>query len=122
VCRGSLEQSWRAPFAFATFRARICELSSFPRVLEVAPNPALPTPIVAEADSRSSQLMPTHVVLFWVSDISDRYYPLEYLVILEVRFDRNFADASRIVECFGCSSPETRRGLPIEEEELSTVL
>ena len=47
---------------------------------------------------------------------------MEYLVILEVRFDRNFADASRIVECFGCSSPETRRGLPSEEEELSTVL
>ena len=47
---------------------------------------------------------------------------MEHLVILEARFDRNFADASRIVECFGCSSPETRRGLPIEEEELSTVL
>jgi nucleoside-diphosphate-sugar epimerase len=47
---------------------------------------------------------------------------LEHLVILEARFDRNFADASRIVECFGCSPPETRRGLPIKEEELSTVL
>ena len=47
---------------------------------------------------------------------------MEHLVILEARFDRNFADASRIVECFGCSSPETRHCLPIEEEELSTVL
>jgi hypothetical protein len=35
-----------------------------PRVLEVAPNPALSTPVIAEADSRSSQLTPTHVVLF----------------------------------------------------------
>ena len=43
---------------------RIANFRRSPRVVEVAPNPALPTPVVPEADSRSSQLMPTHVVLF----------------------------------------------------------
>jgi hypothetical protein len=35
-----------------------------PRTFEVASNPALPIPVVAKANAHSSQLTPTHVVLF----------------------------------------------------------
>jgi hypothetical protein len=61
-----------------------------PRVLEVAPNPALSTPVVAEADSRSSKLTPARVILsglaiFVIATIVWRTWPFWRRVLAQFR-------------------------------------